>query len=158
MTGDSAGGLSTLYNGDTIAGLIRASSKQPTVNIVIVPDSGYFLTNDVYDVWTQQTRWRYEYMNMSAALTQCVQTKSSEDAYTCAFVQEYVAYIQQPVMLVSSQYDPAIMLFSFGENGTNVTNVNTYGAVLMKSMYNNVGANAHNGGFISGCYVHSGQW
>jgi len=107
LTGNSAGGLATFYHADALSSLL------PAAKVWAAPDSGFFFANE-----TSFPSWKAGLLAMvtmanSTLNTNCVaaMTASGSDPLTCAFPEVLAPYIQTPLFVMNSRYDPGALLF-----------------------------------------------
>ena len=159
LTGNSAGGLATLYHADTLAALLPASVR----TVWAAPDSGFFIASvAAYPAWRRALLGMMAMSNGTSALPPaCLAAVAAAggDPATCAFPEVLAPHLTTPLFLMNSRYDPALDSISGGESGSNASNVNALGRQLLDTVKATVlGPGRRNAAFITGCHEHCGQW
>lgn len=155
VSGDSAGGLASYWHADYF------TERFTNSKVVAVPDSGFFFTDDSFPAWRDSLYWIATMMNSTDGLNQnCVNSRRSAglDPLLCTRPEIVAPYIQTPVFVLNSRYDPALDDISGGENGNNITNVNRLGATLADLVNATIMNRPNNAAFLTSCHEHCGQF
>eukprot|EP00927_Polykrikos_kofoidii_P076585 TRINITY_DN73650_c0_g1_i1.p1 TRINITY_DN73650_c0_g1~~TRINITY_DN73650_c0_g1_i1.p1 ORF type:complete len:446 (+),score=64.00 TRINITY_DN73650_c0_g1_i1:13-1350(+) len=156
LSGDSSGGIGTLWQADHFKQRLGPYG----IRVVAVPDHGYFFEDHYwikhdYD-WRGILRWSYNQMN-GTVNQRCVHDalKSDKDpAEFCTLPETSTPYIQTPLFLVNSRYDPTWEV----DKGMSHAETNRLGHKLIR-LFNETALNRPgNAAFITSCSEHCGQW
>lgn len=154
VSGDSAGGLSTYWHADGFQQML------PNTRVVAAPDSGYFYDFG-WQPWGDELAALVALNNGTAGLNQgCVAAKvaAGYDPVSCAFPDISTPYIQTPLFVMNSRYDPALDDIVANENGKNATNVQLIGDTLQAYVQLTALNRPGNAAFLTSCHQHCGQW
>eukprot|EP00729_Bicosta_minor_P004904 gene4904-27811_t len=152
VSGDSAGGLASHAD--------RYKQRFSSANIVVAPDSGFFFSDPSFPTWSDALHW-VSYMNSTAGLDQsCVAAMVAlgEDPLECRWPEVVVKFIDVPVFVMNSRFDPALDGISGGTGGKNSAGVVRVGSMLEKLVNSTVLTAPKNAAFITSCAQHCGQW
>jgi len=155
VSGDSAGGLASYWHAD------RYKQRFSSANIVVAPDSGFFFSDPSFPTWSDALHWVVSYMNSTAGLDQsCVAAMVAlgEDPLECRWPEVVVKFIDVPVFVMNSRFDPALDGISGGTGGKNSAGVVRVGSMLEKLVNSTVLTAPKNAAFITSCAQHCGQW
>ena len=139
--GDSAGGQAVYLHVDAIRARLPAEA-----HVVGVPDSGFFRPVSYYGSGLE---WLFGAMNSSFSLnTECLTDhKSAKDMFKCIYAETAVAYVQTPLFILQSQYDPAQPMDSHDP-----TFVTAYGHNLLSTLLATaIDSRPRNGAYIYMC-------
>lgn len=104
---------------------------------------------------------KVSYMNSTAGLDQsCVAAMVAlgEDPLECRWPEVVVKFIDVPVFVMNSRFDPALDGISGGTGGKNSAGVVRVGSMLEKLVNSTVLTAPKNAAFITSCAQHCGQW
>jgi hypothetical protein len=150
--GDSAGGLATWIHTD-----YWKSRLPSTTRVVGVPDSGFFLEDNVAH-WADKLTWVFHQMNGSAGINPiCARYYApTNETWKCIFAQNTAPFCQAPMFAMQSQYDQYQIGAILGSNDP--SKVNPFGAQIVSLLKSNFLVRAQNGIFLDSCVHHCGGW
>ena len=153
LTGNSAGGLATYYHADALAALL------PAARVWAAPDSGFFMANvPTYPSWRKGLLSMVAMANATSALNANCLAAQANPA-TCAFPEVLAPFINTPLFVMNSRYDPALYGIAGGLSGKNATAVNELGRLFLDNMAATVLTPGRpTAAFVSACAQHCGQW
>mmetsp|Transcript_148035 Transcript_148035/g.260947 ORF Transcript_148035/g.260947 Transcript_148035/m.260947 type:complete len:427 (-) Transcript_148035:60-1340(-) len=151
VSGDSAGGLATIWHADYFRTLL------PKASVLAVPDSGFFYGDASKPAWPAALRWMAETMNFTAGLDRsCVEaaTKAGvSPATACTLPEDVMPFVEVPTFVLNSRFDPALR--SFADNSPSFAEVGDH---LLSKVKSSALRSQRNAAFITACSEHCGQW
>jgi len=158
LSGDSAGGIAAYWHADYFKRVL------PTTKVLSVPDSGFFISYDdctgcngtASDSEQLQAGW-YATINASAGLDQsCIAAARAAGTpwnATCLLPEDVAPHVSTPLFMMNSRFDLANTVYPDTD-----ANNNAHGAFQLDVMHKTVFADKKNGGFVTSCHEHCGQW
>lgn len=156
LSGDSAGGIGTLWLADHFSSRLNPFG----IRVVAVPDHGYFFEDKYWIAhdrdWRGILKWTYRQMNgtTNQKCREAVLVTGGDPGELCTLPETSALYIQTPLFMVNSRYDPVWE----ADSGASHAETERMGIKLMTLFNTTVLNRPTNAAFITACSEHCGQW
>lgn len=112
VAGESAGGTSVFYHGDTVAELLGLDHGR----VLGLSDSGFLMDlpeSSGEHCWANQMRLLFNMTNAVAGLHEgCLALYNATDAWKCIFPEHFAHMVTTPTFLMQAQYDAIELWFA----------------------------------------------